>query len=80
MNKTGFRNFFAKNFRFYHILGILLGCFFSFVYWYKSGRVSDYILKNNIYLILFWGAIIGYISFDLIFSSSKKLKNDDDKK
>ena len=79
MNKNDFRDFFAKNFRVHHILGIILGCVFSFIYWLKSGRFSDYVLKNNIYLILFWGAIIGYISFDLIFSSSKKLKNDDDK-
>ena len=74
MSNSKFFLFLKKNMRWYHVIGIFLGALFSYVYWLKSGQFSDYILKNNIFLILLWGIIIGYVSFDIIFSSSRKIK------
>ncbi len=68
------KQFFKKNVRWYHILGMVLGLIFSIYYWYKVGKYSDYILKNNIFLIISFGLSLGYISFDLIMSSLRRLK------
>jgi len=66
--------FLKKNVRWYHILGMVLGLFLSIIYWQKVGKYSDYILKNNIFLIISFGLSLGYISFDLIMSSLRRLK------
>ena len=68
------KQFFKKNVRWYHILGMVLGLFLSIIYWQKVGKYSDYILKNNIFLIISFGLSLGYISFDLIMSSLRRLK------
>ncbi|MDL2313251.1 hypothetical protein LJC68_10295 [Bacteroidales bacterium OttesenSCG-928-B11] len=69
-------NFIKKNLTIVHIIGIVLGWIFAFIYWYKVGYESDNILKNNPFLISIWGIALGYITFDLIISSKRR---EDDK-
>jgi hypothetical protein len=68
------RTFFKKNVHWYHILGMVLGLLFSLFYWAKAGKFSDYLLKNNIFLISLFGIVLGYITFDLIISSLRRMK------
>lgn len=70
---SDFRSFIKKNLTIYHIIGIVVGVALSIVYWYKSGQFSDNILKNNLALIILWGLLVGYITFDLIRNSAKKM-------
>jgi hypothetical protein len=68
------REFIIKNFRWYHYLGMGSGLILSLIYWSNAGKYSEYFLKNNIFLISFFGIIFGYISFDLIMSSLRRFK------
>ncbi|MBQ9434832.1 MAG: hypothetical protein IJU33_01740 [Bacteroidales bacterium] len=70
---SDFRSFIKKNLTIYHIIGMVVGVALSIVYWYKSGQFSDNILKNNLALIILWGLLVGYITFDLIRNSAKKM-------
>ena len=70
---SNFKSFLKKNFTIYHIIGMVAGVALSVVYWYKSGQFSDNILKNNLALIILWGLLVGYITFDLIRNSAKKM-------
>jgi hypothetical protein len=71
------KSFLKKNFSKYHIIGVVLGFVFSFIYWKKAGQYSDYVLKNNLLLVSIWGILVGYILFDLIKGAIKR-KNDED--
>jgi xanthosine utilization system XapX-like protein len=66
------KSFFLRNFSIYHIIGVILGFIFSFVYWKKAGQYSDYIVKNNLLLVSIWGILVGYIVFDLIKNAIKR--------
>ena len=68
-----FKDFIKKNLTIYHIIGMILCVSLSVVYWYKSGQFSDNMLKNNLALIIIWGLLVGYITFDLIRNSIKKM-------
>lgn len=68
------KQFLKKHLNWYHVTGMVLGLFFAFLYWSKTGKISDYILKNNIFLISLFGIALGYITFDLIISSLKRMK------
>jgi hypothetical protein len=68
------KKFIIKNLKWYHLLGMVSGLFFSILYWSKEGKFSDYFLKNNIFLISFFGIVLGYITFDLIMSSLRRYK------
>ena len=70
---SDFKSFLKNNFTIYHIIGMVAGVVLSVVYWYKSGQFSDNILKNNLALIILWGLLVGYITFDLIRNSAKKM-------
>ena len=70
---SDFRSFIKKNLTIYHIIGMVVGVALSIVYWYKPGQFSDNILKNNLALIILWGLLVGYITFDLIRNSAKKM-------
>lgn len=70
---SDFKSFIKKNFTIYHLAGILIGSILSIVYWYKSGQFSDNILKNNLILMITWGILVGYVTFDLIEHSIKKM-------
>jgi hypothetical protein len=63
-NKIG--EIIKKYFTLLHIIGIVFGFLLSFFYWYKSGRYSDNIFRNNIIIILAWGILSGYFVCDII--------------
>ena len=68
-----FKRFFKENFSIYHLSGMGLGFLLSLLYWYKAGQFSDYVLKNNIFLISIWGILTGYILVSLVVASHKKM-------
>lgn len=68
------KDFFRKNLTIYHIIGLLFGGAGSFVYWLKVGQFSDYILKNNVVIVILWGMAIGYILVDLIRHSVDRME------
>ena len=69
-------DFLKKNLNLYHILGMVLGVGFSMFYWVKSGQFSDNILKKSPFLMALWGILTGYILFDFIFNSRKKIEEE----
>lgn len=66
------KNYFTS----FHIIGIVLGLLLSLLYWYKLGRYSDNIFRNNIFIILTLGILIGYFFFDIINTTRNHRKND----
>jgi hypothetical protein len=68
------REFIKKNFTIYHITGIVVGLIFAIFYWHIKGKFSDYILKNNLFLISIFGIVVGYITLDLVQHAIKKNK------
>ena len=68
------KEFLKKHLTWYHVIGMVIGLIISILYWLKAGSFSDYILKNNIFLISIFGIALGYISFDLIISALKRMK------
>lgn len=75
MNKL--KDFLKKNVSSYHIIGCLIGMVLTVIYWYKAGRFSDYILKNNLALVILWGVAVGYITADFVKNAiSRKDKNE----
>jgi len=74
MEKIKKSNFWKRNLTLFHIIGSLLGLGLAILYWYKAGQFSDYVLKNNLFLMSFWGILTGYISFDLMSSARKRMK------
>ncbi|MDR2868477.1 MAG: hypothetical protein LBV46_02925 [Bacteroidales bacterium] len=69
------KEFIRKNLTWWHIAGLLFGAIMSFLYWYKKGQYSDYLLKNNLFLILICGMAMGYLVFDFIKSAKNKKGN-----
>lgn len=65
-------DFLKKNFNKYHIIGVVLGVLLSVVYWAKSGRFTDNFLKNSVILMIVWGILVGYITFDLVFNAKNR--------
>ena len=70
--------FLKKNFNWYHIIGMVVGCGLSMIYWVKSGQFSDQILKSNPYLMALWGILTGYILMDLVFNARNRKENQKD--
>ena len=70
--------FLKKNFNWYHIIGMVVGCGLSMIYWVKSGQFSDQILKSNPYLMALWGLLTGYILMDLVFNARNRKENQKD--
>ena len=70
--------FLKKNFNWYHIIGMVVGCGLSMIYWVKSGQFSDQILKSNPYLMALWGILTGYILMDLVFNARNRKKHQKD--
>lgn len=64
--------FLKKNLNKYHIIGIVLGVVLSVMYWAKSGRFSDNFLKSSLVLMIIWGLLVGYITFDLVFNAKNR--------
>jgi len=70
------REIIKRQFTLLHIIGIIFGLLLSFFYWYKSGRYSDNIFRNNIIIILTWGILSGYFVCDIINTARNYRKND----
>lgn len=60
------KEFIKKNFTTYHIVGIMIFAGLAVFYWYKSGQFSDNFLQNNLFLMIIWGILVGYISADMV--------------
>ncbi|MDD2346281.1 MAG: DUF6132 family protein [Bacteroidales bacterium] len=72
--------FFKKNFKIPHIVGIVVGAILGFAYYYYIGCVSGTCaIKSNPYLMILYGALIGYFVTDFLWIMIKKLKKDSDK-
>lgn len=74
------KDFFRKNFSVWHLIGMALCAFLAFLYWSKIGKDSEYLIKNNIYLVILWGLALGYVTVDMAFQASKRSKDDEQKK
>ena len=70
--------FLKKNFNWFHIVGMVVGCGLSMIYWAKSGQHSDQILKSNPFLMALWGILTGYILMDLVVNARTRKDKDHD--
>lgn len=68
------KEFLKKNLNIYHIIGIIIFVALSFFYWYKAGQYSEKILQNNLFLMILWGILVGYISADMVNNAVKRSK------
>ena len=68
------REFIKKNFTLYHITGIVVGLIFAIFYWHIKVKFSDYILKNNLFLISIFCIVVGYITIYLVQHEINKNK------
>jgi hypothetical protein len=48
---------------------------FAVIYWYLKGQFSDYILKNNVFLLSGWAIVVGYITGDFLHHARKRSKD-----
>jgi len=69
------KDFFKKNFSWMHVGGILLGVILCSVYWWKSGQFSEFWFKRNLAVLLLMGALVGWITADMIVNSGSKDEN-----
>lgn len=77
------KTFWKNNFSWWHVLGMFVCMLFAILYWHYAGRYSEYIIKNNIFLVIVWGLMLGYVTIDLAINASKrnsKEKNEEDTK
>jgi len=65
-------DFLKKNLNKYHVIGVVLGVGLSVIYWAKTGKFSDNFLKSNLFLMIIWGILVGYITFDLVFNAKNR--------
>lgn len=68
------KEFLKKNLNIYHIIGIIIFVALSFFYWYKAGQYSEKILQNNLFLMILWGILVGYILADMVNNAVKRSK------
>ncbi len=68
------KEFLKKNVNIYHIIGVIIFAALSFFYWYKAGQYSDKILQNNLFLMILWGILVGYILADMVNNAVKRSK------
>lgn len=68
------KEFLKKNLNIYHIIGIIIFVALSFFYWYKAGQYSEKILQNNLFLMILWGILVGYIFADMVNNAVKRNK------
>lgn len=60
------RDFIKKNFSVYHLIGMVVCVSLAIFYWYKSGQFSENFLQNNLFLMIIWGILVGYITADMV--------------
>lgn len=69
------KNFFKKYVTVYHIVCVVFLVVFAVIYWYLKGQFSDYILKNNVFLLSGWAIVVGYITGDFLHHARKRSKD-----
>ncbi len=69
------KDFIQKNFSVYHIVGIIIFVVLAVFYWYKSGQFSDNVLQNNLFLMIIWGVLVGYITADMVRNAVNRNNN-----
>jgi prolipoprotein diacylglyceryltransferase len=66
------KEFLKNNLNLYHIIGIILFVAMSVFYWNKAGKFSDNVLQNNLFLMIIWGILVGYILADMVINAMKR--------
>lgn len=69
------KEFFKKNFSIYHFVGMILFAGLAVFYWYKSGQFSENFLQNNLFLMIIWGVLVGYITADMVRNAVNRNNN-----
>ena len=70
-------DFLKKNLNLYHLIGMILFVALSVFYWYKVGQYSDKVLQNNLFLMIVWGVLVGYILADMVSNALKRNKDEE---
>ncbi len=70
-------DFLKKNLNLYHLIGMILFVALSVFYWYKAGQYSDKVLQNNLFLMIVWGVLVGYILADMVSNALKRNKDEE---
>lgn len=71
------KEFLRKNLKLYHLIGIILFVALSVFYWYKAGQYNDNVLQNNLFLMIIWGILVGYLLADMVSNAMKRKKEDE---
>lgn len=70
------KEFLRKNLNLYHLIGIIFFVALSVFYWYKAGQYNDNVLQNNLFLMIIWGILVGYLLADMVSNAMKRKKED----
>lgn len=71
--------FFLKHFNLFHFIGIFLGIIGGYAYYHFVGcSTGTCALKSNPYIMISYGAAIGYVVLDLVWSFYQKKKDKKD--
>lgn len=71
------KEFLRKNLNLYHLIGIILFVALSVFYWNKAGQYNDNVLQNNLFLMIIWGILVGYLLADMVSNAMKRKKEDE---
>ena len=71
------KEFLRKNLNLYHLIGIILFVALSVFYWYKAGQYNDNVLQNNLFLMIIWGILVGYLLADMVSNAMKRNKEEE---
>ena len=71
------KEFLRKNLNLFHIIGIILFVALSIFYWKRAGKFSDNVLQNNLFLMIIWGILVGYLLADMVSNAMKRNKEEE---
>lgn len=71
------KEFLRKNLNLYHLIGIILFVALSVFYWNKAGQYNDNVLQNNLFLMIIWGILVGYLLADMVSNAMKRKKEEE---
>lgn len=59
-----------------NLIGVILGAFGGYLYYYFIGCNSgSCAITSNPYMSILWGAVLGYLLFDIYKIKEKEIKN-----